>query len=268
MRVHLLVAQKVGTDHMNYGMYERLCHGFNNRGTVVIGDTNPDIVHIFGLWNKRHLHLVSSFVKHGIPVVFTSLDGLIPLVECHHAPMQTYYVKKITSKATTIHVCGKVEESIIKQINKGTCLKNIKNPACTSCISDEEMISSMERVYKEAIAKHDKRIRESIHLQVETIHDCDETIKDICSQLLYVKYLLRRGGIPKEFIDKLATTLVENDYDEDEMANVLHRLGIDTFSSRTLKVMADLSGLTEGFMPIPSTDDKYTRKMEQYIVQN
>ena len=50
--------------------------------------------------------------------------------------------------------------------------------------------------------------------------------------------------------------LKSKQYDEDEMTKLIKKLGIYDFISSLLYVMNEKSELTEGFMPIESSNDK------------
>lgn len=267
MRVRLITVQKVRPEYINYSMYETLCHGLTDHGKVVVADENPDIVHVFGLWNKHYADIIAEFTSHEIPVVFTSLDGLPPLIgKTCKMSTHAYYIRKITKAATITQVCGTIEEGIVKSISKKARLKIIMNPSYTSLTSREKLLDNMEQLYENVASIHERRIRSNIRSRVETLTHCDDTAKEICFQMLYLKYLLHRGCIPRSSINELASTLTTSDYNEDNLALTIKKLGIFKMASRAMKVMSNLGILTEGFMPMPPINDKQTRKMEQCIV--
>lgn len=267
MRVRLITAQKVRPEYINYSMYETLCHGLADHGKIIVVDENPDIVHVFGLWNKHYADIITEFVSHEIPVVFTSLDGLPALIgkRCKMSAC-AYYIRKITQETIITQVCGTTEEGIVKSVSKKAQLRIIMNPSYTSLTSREELLDSMEQLYENVANIHEKRIRSHIRSRVEALTHCDDTVKEICVQMLYLKYLLHRGCIPRGFIKELASILTASDYNEDKLATTTRRLGIYKMASRAIQVMDNLGILTEGFMPMSPINDKQTRKMEQCIV--
>ena len=266
MRVHLITAQKVKPEYINYGMYETLCRGLSDHGKATIVDTNPDIVHIFGLWNRHYANVAAKYAKRGIPVVFTSLDGLPQLMRMYRKPMSTCRIRRITRVAAVTQVCGATEEGIVRRIDSKAQCEIIRNPSYTTLTSAEELLTSIEHLYVKVVDEHDKKIRSGISNRVAALHGCDDAMKEICSQMLYLKYLLHRGSIPKGFITNLASTLTATDYDEDKMAATMKRLGTYKMSARAMQVMGDLGILTEGFMPMPPIADGRTTTMKQCIV--
>ena len=78
----------------------------------------------------------------------------------------------------------------------------------------------------------------------------------ICSRFLYIKYLLHKGNIPIDTLKETSSMMITKQYDEDEMEKLIKKLGIYDFVSSLLHAMNIKTGLTEGFMPIESSNNK------------
>ena len=59
--------------------------------------------------------------------------------------------------------------------------------------------------------------------------------------------------------------LREHGCEEEELAEDLKERHLWKMVSRLMQVAAELTGLTEGFMPVLPTDDRQTRKMRREI---
>ena len=59
--------------------------------------------------------------------------------------------------------------------------------------------------------------------------------------------------------------LREHGCEEEELAEDLKERHLWKMVSRLMQVAAELTGLTEGFMPVAPTDDRLTRKMRREI---
>ena len=79
MRVKYIIPSNQHLDCINLKMYELLCHELQTHDKVDIVDSNPDIVHIFGMWDAHHSGCVDRYRSIGVPVVFTCIEGISPL---------------------------------------------------------------------------------------------------------------------------------------------------------------------------------------------
>ena len=81
--------------------------------------------------------------------------------------------------------------------------------------------------------------------------------------------MLRKWETARELsikhVIELNRELREHGCDEEELAEELKERRLWKMVSRLMQVAADLTGLTEGFMPVTPTDDRQTRKMRRQI---
>jgi len=269
MRVQIIVTRKPRASFVNYSLASMLKAGVEKHDDMLLADTAPDIVHVFGTWDSGTAKLVASIYNRKIPTVYTSLSGLLSLVGNngkvgHFA--QVVHRNKILRTVTVAHVGGPMEEKALKHGFPGKPVCLIPNPCLTKTITEERMFSSMARLYQDTIDAHDKWARGLIDKKVQLVSE-NGIIHDLCSQILYVKYMMHRGGIPQSLLDCLSVSMTESQYDEDAMAVALKRLGIHDFTSSLLSALSQSSSLTEGFMPIEAADDKLSRKIINSIIQ-
>lgn len=270
MNLQIIATQDFRQEYINVKLYESLCHEFKDRGTITVVDKNPDIVHLFGLWDDESMKVVHGFNARKIPVVFTSINGLIALNASGNSFSQqnsiNRYVKKISQKVAKVHVCGTVEGNAVHGLCKDSDTHCIKNCYYTNLISKHEMLHDFENMYVSIVEKHDDNVRQLISNQIKDANLSDNAIALIISKMQYLQYLQIKGSIPKAYIDELSEIFTETDYNEQHLCNILHKLKLYKFTSRAMQMLSECSTLTEGFMPMPPTDDKATDALKQCIL--
>ena len=81
-----------------------------------------------------------------------------------------------------------------------------------------------------------------------------------------MRYRYHRRQIAQNELDDFSTLLIQSDYDEDKMAEILDKLKVYDFMQSLEKVMEEKSQLTEGFMPIAAIDNNLTNKIKKTIL--
>jgi len=265
MRISFIAPTRNKREYINFEMYKTLKHTSEKAEGITVADDFPDVVHIFGTWNSSYTRLCKHFVKRGIPIVFTCIEGLPASTRLAKSPRRQFFNHKISHLATGLHVCGETEKALIKGRGNSSKIYCINNACQTSLISSEEMTDKAVEMYKKVIDDNECLTRKHIVSFLKRKKVNDDTIKTICFKLLYIKHLLRRGNLPRQLLQDLADYLTSNNYDEDKMSTTLKKAGIITFASRMMYVLNNNSTLTEGFMPIAATDDKQARHIESLI---
>ncbi len=265
MRISFIAPKNNKREYINYEMYETLKHTSENAEGITVTDDFPDVVHIFGTWNSSFTKFCKTFSRRGIPIVFTCIEGLPASTRLRKSPIKKHFNRKISHLATGLHVCGNAEKALIKGSGSISNIYCINNACQTSLISNEEMASKAVEMYKKVIDDNECLTKKHIVSFLKRKKVSDDTIKTICFKLLYIKHLLRRGNLPRHFLQDLADYLTFNNYDEDKMSTTLKKAGIIKFASRMMYVLNNNSTLTEGFMPIAATDDKQARHIESLI---
>lgn len=220
-------------------------------------DHAPDIIHVFGRWNNQYARIIRHCYNYKIPIVFTAIDGIQSLADKENGSFHlNISPRQIIRYSSVIHTSGPMEEKLVKHVCKEaeTCI--IQNPAITASLTNSEMGNKMYELYKDTIGVHDRRIRNDIEAKVAQTNTKIKEIDELCSEILYIKYLTHRRNIPKETIDNLTEKLLQTQYDEDIMAETMEELKIDKFAASLFYVLCSISSLSEGFVP---TYIKYDR---------
>ncbi len=271
MNLQIITTRDFRQDLLNARLYESMSQELRSRGSVNVVDRNPDIVHLFGLWNKESIKVIHDFNVRRIPIVFTSLDGLTALKATGKSVTgqgaTSRFIKKVSSSVDAVHVCGTVEEAAIHEICREATTVCIRNCYYTHLISKFSMLQALENLYVSVVEKHDEEVRLAIAKRIKEANISDKLIASIISRLLFLHTLYIKGCIPKTFLDDLSALLVDADYDEKLLCNVLHTLKLYKFTSSAMQILADFSCLAEGFMPMPPADDRLTADIKQCVIQ-
>ena len=251
MRVKYIIPFNQHLDCINLKMYELICHELKTRDNVDVVDSNPDIVHVFGMWNAHNASCVEKYRSIGVPVVFTCVEGLAPLIDAEGYPtkdMSTRHaLKRISKLKTVVHVCGTAEESLIKQIAKNTYTRQIKNPYVTSLTTVQLMSEAICNLYDSEIQENEARIK----------RDIDQ----------YIRKRYKMQNIPYTYLTETAETMTQTNYDEDLMRTTLEKMKLSKFAAHTMSLLRNKANLTEGFMPLASLEGKEVERMENVTIQ-
>ena len=270
IRVKYIIPDKLSDTHINRGLPDLLRQRLPVSGAMLVVDKLPQIVHVFGLWNSVYAKLLKRLRRKGLPVVFTSIEGLSPLLNVNgnttNDIIRIAAIRQICTSCNIIHVCGNTEKALLESLSKKARTKAILNSMFTSLTDEETMLSMFQNTYISAYEQNTKLIRESISKKVKTATN-DGTIAEICSCLMYIRSLYISGCIPQKVLDDTTSTMMTHDYDETEMANVLKALKMLRFSSFCMSLLENRTQLTEGFMPIPAASGKIDNRMLNMIVE-
>lgn len=270
IRVKYIIPDKLSDTHINSGLPDILRQGFSSSGAILVVDKHPQVVHVFGVWNNKYAAFVKRQRRKGLPVVFTSIDGLAPLLNAKGGRIndiaRTSAIKRICSSSNIVHVCGNIEKSLLESVSKDVQTKIILNSEFTSLTDAESLVNGFKETYMSVYEQNKAFIKDSIKA-VTSAATNDKTIVDICSCLMYIKKLYISGCIPQSVLYDTATMIITHDYDEAEMANVLKKLGMFKFSSFCMSFLEDHTPLTEGFMPIPAAKGNINERMQNMVTE-
>ena len=80
-----------------------------------------------------------------------------------------------------------------------------------------------------------------------------------------VKKLIGHQTLCIRHLIEIDKELRDHNCEEEELAESLREKELWKTACRTMQLMADLTGLTEGYMPVPPLDDRTTRRIRQQI---
>ena len=107
--------------------------------------------------------------------------------------------------------------------------------------------------------KQTESIQQTIGNQFVTEND------RLMSSFRYLRKLTTDRQLSIKHLIELDRELRQHGCEEEELGDELKERHLWKLASRLMQIMANRTGLTEGFMPVPPTDDRTTRRMEQQI---
>lgn len=228
----------------------------------------PDLVHIWGAWDKHTIKEIHCWQKTYMPVVFSSSQGLAALCNKSdglHSAIKRNAIKTICRLADVIIVQGPQEHALIKQISK-TEATILLNPFVTSLISEQEAASILHQTYTSLYESHDSKMKSRCQERARQ-YTSDEIMVGIISHILYIKYLFRHGTCYDTDLKQLAENFMALDTDENVLSDTLQRMKMQTFAQHLMAIMEKRGYLTEGFMPVEKIYDKHSKQMDETIRQ-
>ncbi len=105
-------------------------------------------------------------------------------------------------------------------------------------------------------------IEKNIGLSFESEH------KRLMATFRYLKKQWQQRKITISHLVELDKELRFHDVDEEKLQDRLLEQRLLKFTGRLMQLMADLTGLTEGFMPVPPVNDRITRRMKKKIEEH
>lgn len=270
MRIQYIITGKRHKDDMNSTnihfmtlLQEYIC----KYDYVDIVDHAPDIAHVCGNWNIETIRQIKKIIQNEIPVIFTSCNGLNDF-SGNIQRYQSLIMRDLIRNVSAIHVCGIIEKEKIQHVCPDSCIYVVSNPVISNTTDANNMTSLMLKTYNSIINNYDKRKKETIKSIIHAQYTKDDEIFEICSRFLYIKYLLHKGNIPIDTLKETSSMIITKQYDEDEMEKLIKKLGIYDFVSSLLHAMNIKTGLTEGFMPIESSNNKLSETIIDTITGN
>lgn len=81
----------------------------------------------------------------------------------------------------------------------------------------------------------------------------------------YLRRIIDNGQIGIKHLIELDRELREHDCQEEELRDTLEEKNLLKIAARLMQVMMELTGLTEGFMPVKPLDDRLSRRLRKQI---
>lgn len=238
--------------------------------------SSPDIVHVFGGFDKATQALLAKYRDMRIPTVLTACDALA----AYTAGKQTIDRSQLSRSrrhllmlTTAVHAVGNEEGAALAATAPKADVSVIANPVVTTTVSAKAMAAGFMQLYQEAIEKHEQTVNSEILKTITSATqayargnkgkeriaaaaisggsgDGMKEIKKVCAHLLYARYLNNRGLLTSQRQEELAQVLTSTTYDEDCLAYLLPRMRLKTFTAQLLNLLQERQLLSEGFMPI------------------
>jgi hypothetical protein len=240
--------------------FNSLKKAIEDNGMVVTDKNDYDLLHAVGAPTQTLLSKMRNARRRLIPVVYSPFASI--------TPWNSSCYERFIFKSGFIHAVGENEQKYLQEKYKGSDIVLIKNPAVTHDISQALFTANFKQLYDEVIIKHEQAVKDNIAKRIDKLKDDvqDNVLKDVLKSCLYMRYRYHRRQISQNELDDFSTLLIQSDYDEDKMAEILDKLKVYDFMQSLEKVMEEKSQLTEGFMPIAAIDNNLTNKIKKTIL--
>lgn len=211
-----------------------------------------DIIHFFGCWGNSAYKLAGKAYKHNIPYLLTPLGALQPWEMAQHRKSMRFNKQhQLTSKASAVHVCGKLEQETFTRLAWNKRQELIKNPVLTSQISFEETAQQLINLYQKILDSNARLL-------------LNETAQQMIGALLQLgvnkNVLLKHEHIAK--LQQTFETLTDNDwrqifiYADEERITIPLTEGIRRLQKDVPEVNTDSIKRFESDIEYPSGDLK------------
>lgn len=272
MRIKFITPAKTRAEDMHIAMCDVLRQGLRDRENIQLVYGNPDIVHVFGRWDRHHVSLVRKLRAKGLPVLFTCADGFAGACRMCGMGMtvlsQRRCARAIARHGACIHVGGRCEESIIKGIEPNALIMVMTSPLLTASTDTSSFLDNILYIYNKVCKESDEMARDSIRKTIDRNDVTQPVTRMFVQRLLYLAHLYKKGCIPQSFLDDTVSFMASSDYDEEEARNILHKLKMLKYASQCMHLLAETSSLTEGFMPVRSKNGKDARRMKALVIND
>lgn len=279
MRIVLFIPGNIYRTRLARDFSDALTSSLSDKATVEVTgrlrsvrhpSKSIDALHVIGCWSLPASRAIAIARRRGIPTVYTPLCGLSPWTMSRsrlmHIVKTAAWQYTMTRHAGVIHVGGPEEKEYMEHLGWNSNIRLIANPILTHEISSGTLASQLFDIYRQADNAAVRETALKAARAVEHIHqEGSGSEKDVC-RLIYILHLrVRRRDIPMRYIRELHHVLMTTELDEDILAAMLRKLHIYHFMASLETVMSHLTQLPEGFMPIPSRNDRQAARLEKII---
>lgn len=129
---------------------------------------------------------------------------------------------------------------------------------------DTQKTYSSKQLEKDTLLSHNLLLRNKVK---EAFTTRGKTEQGVCLQMLNLRYEISRHMAPLRHLVELYMTMRFTDMDEDLVKDMTKELDMRDFTQNLMAVMADLLGLTEGFMPISPKYSHSTKQLSTAITK-
>lgn len=127
----------------------------------------------------------------------------------------------------------------------------LKRSRSSAPLSDSELIQGNKYIY---------------NILNNRIKSSEETIRELCIQIINTKYLVNDGSISVSHLSTLYEKMRTSDIDEIRFADLLKALGIQQFTRRIIQILHEFFLLEWGYMPLAPLNDFGTESIRKVIM--
>lgn len=236
-----------------------------------MGSKSPDVVHVFGTFDKATSEILRCYKSVQIPTLLTLCDGLGTIAHGQRdidKRMLTHNRRHMLMQASAISVSGDEEQTAIEGAFRGIETVNITNAVVTATTTVDDTCRQYMELYTKVTEQHEEKTEKAIaDTLAHAKTDGTKAMQTVLHTLLRARYLNTRGKLDDAQLAIIAQIFIHTDYDEDLLAAQLPKLRLGTFASRLLALIEAKGFITEGFMPIaPARHPLKMRTIEAHKV--
>lgn len=251
---------KISRSKSGIGLY----HAYKSileRGLETVDDLyKADVAILLGAWDHKLSRLAREARHMGMPYVVAPLGDLSPWNRGHPSARRWvkkgWYQRSLARDAACLIATTPMEKEQLLRLGWQEDVRMVRYPVYTGMATEATMAEGFNAICRSVLADSERLLRERI---------ADMSDDPICRQLLAIYARMPHRDIPADMMGRLHRLLMADDYDEDSLAREIGQLRLTHFSASLFQAMRGITGLTEGFMPLPPREDRLARRIAGYV---
>lgn len=275
MNVYLFIDRRKKSVDVHGEYAQLLREGCETADTLA----EADVVHLLGAWSFKAARIARRARRMGIPYMVTPLGAVSPWNRTHprwRRLLQTWlYEKRMLTRAHTLIATSEMERSYLLGLKWNPQVFHIANSLLTRTIAPAGMVQLNRQAAGHSLELFEQARTEAVTRATAFVDDMTfgeaesgqtwPNEREIVGQIMRIHLRMAHRNIPDTYIDRLNSLLNHTEYNDDIVAEALHRLGLTRFARSLFGVMATVTGLTEGFMPLPALSSRQGKTIGRYI---
>lgn len=221
---------------------------------------DADIVLILGAWTMKGAQLARKARKMSIPYIVCPLGDLSERnrksPQFKRSLQSLLYQKAMYQKANLIIATTPMEKDYLEKLGWNKSISLIRYFGYSHLTNEGAMMEEWTQADTTTLDKFERRKAEAIAAQ---------TKEAIVAQVLQIQSRMPHKNIPKKYLDDLHTLLYDDNYDEDAINESFDKLKLSSYAASVFQAMAEKTGLTEGFMPLPAKKSRKSKEILKYV---
>lgn len=256
MKIYLFATK----EKRQYAMYKAYIEALLQRLDIADTMEDADVVLFLGAWSHKGARLAQCSKKMGIPYIVCPLGDISARnrhTPCLRRNLQAVAYQKAMYKAAELIVATTpLEKEYLTSLGWNNHISLIRYFGYSHLTTEQSMIEDWQGTDAFTFNNYEKRKAEAI---------AAKTNDPIIAQIMQIKSRMPHKNIPQKYIDDLHALLYADNYDEDAVNAELAKQKLDQYAAAVFQAMAEKTGLTEGFMPLPAKRGRKSKQILKYI---
>lgn len=256
MKTYLLISKHKS----QYPIYKAYFEAMRQELDVTDILADADVAFIMGAWTMGGARLAKQCFKMGIPYI------VCPMGDISERNRKNPYLKRIIQSAvyqkgmyknaSLVIATTPLEQSYLARLGWNKRIVLLRYFHYSHLITESNMREWLLKLGTTTLSCFEQQKAEAIAAR---------TTEVIVAQILQIQSRMPHKNIPKKYLDDLHTLLYADNYDEDVICAELKSLKLSYYSASVFQAMAEKTGLTEGFMPLPAKKGRKSKQIQKYI---